>query len=67
VGLVEEIKEGGKEGKKVNNNEIQSHLCRNKTQGNILKSVKQQRIGGKGQGSAVEEGYIDLSTMHVQA
>jgi hypothetical protein len=30
------------------------------------KLLKQHRIGGKGQGSAVEGGYIDLSTVHAQ-
>jgi hypothetical protein len=51
---------GGQEKKKrMKRNEI--HLCRNKTQENKL---KQHRIRGKEQGSAVEEGYSDLSTMH---
>jgi hypothetical protein len=44
-----------------------SLLCRNKIQGNMLKTVKQHRIGRKGQGSAVEGDYSDLSTMHVKS
>jgi hypothetical protein len=40
-------------------------MCKNKTQGHILKSVK-NRIGEKWCGIALEEGYIDLSTMHTQ-
>jgi hypothetical protein len=48
VGLEEETKGGGKEGKKVNNNET-LHLCGNETQGNTLKTVKQHRMGGKGE------------------
>jgi hypothetical protein len=32
----------------------------------MLKTVKQHKTG-KGQGSTVEGGYIDLRTIHVQA
>jgi hypothetical protein len=50
VGLVEKTKEGGKEGKKDSKEQLNiSHQCRNKTQGNTLKTVKQQinRMRGK--------------------
>jgi hypothetical protein len=66
VGLVEETKGIGKEGKKDSKQLWNtSYLCRNKTQGNMLKTVKQHRIEGKGLGSTEEGGYIDLSTMYV--
>jgi hypothetical protein len=66
VGLVEETK-GRKKGKNDSKKQWNtSHLCRNKIQQNTLKAVKQHRIGGKGQGSVEERGYIVLSTMCVQ-
>jgi hypothetical protein len=39
---------------------------RNKTQGNMLKTVKQYKIGERGQRRAVEVGYINLYTMHIK-
>jgi hypothetical protein len=32
----------------------------------MLKTLKQHRIGEKGQESVVDGGYLDLSTMHIQ-
>jgi hypothetical protein len=51
VSLVKETKKGGKKEIKITNT-YEVHyicvLCRNKTQGSTLKTVKQQRMGGKG-------------------
>jgi hypothetical protein len=57
--LVEETKEGIKEGKKANNNEL--YLCRNKTQ-----EMLNNREYGERARKCHGVGLIDLSTMQVQ-
>jgi hypothetical protein len=47
VGLVEETKGGGKEGKKVNNDETH-HVYAGTRHKNTVNTVEQHRIGGKG-------------------
>jgi hypothetical protein len=48
MALVKENKAGGKEGKTVNNEE-KHHTCVEKRHKEMLKTVKQHRMGGKGE------------------
>jgi hypothetical protein len=68
VGLLEETKGGGKRGKKKNNDEIHHYLfcvgTRHKeTHWKLLKTGSGKRAR---KCSEREEGYVSLSTMHVQ-
>jgi hypothetical protein len=64
VGLAEETKGGGKERKTVNNYEI--HTCVGTRHSETRWKLLNNTGWGKERGSAVEGGYIDLGTMHVQ-
>jgi hypothetical protein len=64
--LVEGTKGGGERRKERANNHEIHHICVGTRHNETLKTVKQYRIEGKGQGSAVEGSYIALGTMHIQ-
>jgi hypothetical protein len=66
VGLVEETKWGGKDGKTANNNGAH-HICVGTRQTETLWKLLNNTGWGKEWDSAVERGYLDLSTMHAQA
>jgi hypothetical protein len=65
VGLEEEIKRGGKEGKIVNDYEVY-HICWGTWHEESLKIVKQHRMGEKGKEAQLGGYTLTSRTMHIQ-